>query len=323
MKSSSHTSLVAICAASGAHARHAGSKFGFHNCTTDEVQAIDDPAVNTVVIATRHHLHARQVLSALRAGKNVFCEKPLCLTEDELQKIANAYLNMVPRPALMAGFNRRFAPMAVQMKAFLAQVSEPLALHYRVNAGYLPADHWVNDREQGGGRVLGEVCHFIDLLMFLAGSPVLEIEARGLGTTSRYSADNVLVNLRFANGSVGTISYLANGDRSFSKERIEVFGGGSTAVLDDFRRMDLVRNGRREGVRSWLRQDKGHKAEWAAFVDGIRSQGNCPIPFEELLGSSLATLRAEASRALGKPLSVDLAQFLADAQGSTLQPEST
>jgi predicted dehydrogenase len=213
--------------------------------------------------------------------------------------------------------------MAVQMKAFLAQVSEPLALHYRVNAGYLPADHWVNDREQGGGRVLGEVCHFIDLLMFLAGSPVLEIEARGLGTTSRYSADNVLVNLRFANGSVGTISYLANGDRSFSKERIEVFGGGSTAVLDDFRRMDLVRNGRREGVRSWLRQDKGHKAEWAAFVDGIRSQGNCPIPFEELLGSSLATLRAEASRALGKPLSVDLAQFLADAQGSTLQPEST
>ena len=162
--------------------------------------------------------------------------------------------------------------------------------------------------------MLGEVCHFIDLLMFLASSPVTEVEARGLGTSARYSADNVLIRLVLANGSIGTISYLANGDRASSKERIEVFGGGRTAVLDDFRRLDLVRNGRRQSVRSWLRQDKGHKDEWAAFVDCIRSQGNSPIHLVDLVCSSLATLRAEESRALGKPLSVDVSQFLDDVE---------
>ena len=167
----------------------------------------------------------------------------------------------------MVGFNRRFAPMITRMKSFLAPISEPLALHYRINAGHLPPDHWVNDREQGGGRILGEVCHFVDLLMFLAGAPVAEVEARGVGGSSRYSGDNVLVSLRFRNGSEGTISYLANGDRSFSKERIEVFGGGSTAVLEDFRRLELVRDGRKETTRSRWGQDKGHQNEWAAFVE--------------------------------------------------------
>ena len=222
-------------------------KFGFGYCTTDEAQLIQDPGVNTVVIATRHHLHAKQVLAALAAGKHVFCEKPLCLSEEELRSIVAAYVGVpsAQRPALMVGFNRRFAPMTARMKSFLAPISEPLALHYRINAGYLPPDHWVNDREQGGGRIRGEVCHFVDLLMFLAASPVVEVDARGVGNSGRYSGDNVLVSLRFGNGSEGTISYLANGDRVFSKERIEVFGGGSTAVLEDFRRLELVRGGRK------------------------------------------------------------------------------
>src|SRR5581483_3698343 len=203
----------------------------------------------------------------------------------------------------------------------LAPVREPLALHYRINGGYLPPDHWINDREHGGGRVLGEVCHFVDLLMFVAGSPVVEVMARGLGTTSRYSGDNVLVSLRFANGSEGTISYLANGDRSFSKERIEIFGGGSTAVLDDFRRLDLVRNGRTQTIRSRWRQDKGHHAEWAAFVDCIRLQKDLPISFEDMVCSTLATLRLEESRAAGEPMAVDLAGFLEDGQTGVL-PQS-
>ena len=312
MKAQPGTTLISVCAANGSHAKHAANKFGFRDCTTDESQLIHDPRVNTVVIATRHHLHARQVLAALAAGKHVFCEKPLCLSEDELRSIVRAYLGIVPseRLALMVGFNRRFAPMTARLKSFLAPISEPLALHYRINAGHLPADHWVNDREQGGGRILGEVCHFVDLLMFLADSPVVEVEARAVGNAGRYSGDNVLASLRFANGSEGTISYLANGDRSFAKERIEVFGGGTAAVLEDFRRLELVRDGRKETIHSRWRQDKGHRGEWAAFSDFARRPGEAPIRFEDLVCSTLATLRIDESVATGKRLPVDAASFL-------------
>jgi len=210
----------------------------------------------------------------------------------------------------MVGFNRRFAPMTARMKAFLVQASEPLALHYRINAGFLPPDHWVNDREQGGGRILGEVCHFVDLLMFLAGSPIVQVDARVVGNAGRYSCDNVLVSLRFANGSEGTISYLANGDRSFSKERIEVFGGGAVAVLEDFRRLELVRAGRKETIRSRWRQDKGHRSEWAAFAHSLQHQQGAAILFEEIVCSTLATLRIDESLATGKSLPVDAAAFI-------------
>ena len=187
IKSSSDTQLIAVCAATGSHAKQAASKFGFRDCTSDESELIHDSRINTVVIATRHHLHANQVLAALAAGKHVFCEKPLCLSEDELGSIARTYrgVSAAARPVLMVGFNRRFAPMTTRMKSFLAPISEPLVLHYRINAGYLPPDHWVNDREQGGGRILGEVCHFVDMLMFLAGSPVVEVEARAVGNSGR------------------------------------------------------------------------------------------------------------------------------------------
>jgi predicted dehydrogenase/threonine dehydrogenase-like Zn-dependent dehydrogenase len=316
MKESSATSLIAVCSATGSHAQHAANKFGFRKSTTSEAELLGNSEVTTVVVATRHHLHAKQVLAALEAGKHVFCEKPLCLSEDELRSIVRAYAGMSSddRPALMVGFNRRFAPMTLRMKSFLAPISEPLALHYRINAGYLPADHWVNDREQGGGRILGEVCHFADLLMFLAGSPIVEVEGRGVGNSARYSGDNVLVSLRFANGSEGTISYLASGDRSFSKERIEVFGGGSTAALEDFRRLELVRNGRKETVRSRFSQDKGHRAEWEAFSQTIQQRREPPIRFEEIVCSTLATIRIDDSVATGERLSVDATAFLNESQ---------
>jgi predicted dehydrogenase len=316
MKASSSTTLAAVCAATGSHTQHAAKKFGFRYCTTDESQVVNDPSVSTVVIATRHHLHAKQVLASLAAGKHVFCEKPLCLSEDELSSIVRANLEIPTpeRPALMVGFNRRFAPMAARMKSFLASTSEPLALHYRINAGHLPPDHWVNDREQGGGRVLGEVCHFVDLLAFLADSPIVEVQGRAIGNAGRYSGDNVLVSIRFANGSEGTICYLANGDRSFSKERIEVFGGGKTAVLNDFRRLELVHGGRKETVHARWHQDKGHRAEWDAFTRCVRQQGPAPIRFEDIVGSTLATLRIDESVATGKPLAVDAAAFLNQAQ---------
>jgi predicted dehydrogenase len=262
--------------------------------------------VNTVVISTRHHLHAAQVTAALNAGKHVFCEKPLCLSEDELLEIIRVYSKQASnRRLLMVGFNRRFAPMAIQMKAFVQQIREPLALHYRVNAGHIPADHWVNDPEQGGGRILGEVCHFVDFLSFLADAPPIEVQTHALANGGRYSDDNVVISLRFANGSQGTISYLANGDRAYSKERVEVFGGGAVAVLDDFRRLELVRHGHKRLFRSRLRQDKGHRGEWTAFADAIRSGGESPIPFDQIVASTLATLRVVDSRVSGQPVAVD------------------
>jgi predicted dehydrogenase/threonine dehydrogenase-like Zn-dependent dehydrogenase len=313
MKGIATMSVVGVCAASGPHARHAADKFGFRYCSTDEAEILHDPGVNTVAIATRHHLHAGQVRAALNAGKHVFCEKPLCLTEGELAEIADAYssANLSKKSLLMVGFNRRFAPMAVRMKAFLEEIREPLVLHYRVNAGFIRADHWVNDLEQGGGRILGEVCHFVDMLAFLAGAPPVSVHTRSLANFGQYADDNVIIGLEFANGSQGTISYLANGDKAYSKERVEVFGGGSVAVLDDFRRLELVRRGRKQVFRSRLRQDKGHRGEWEAMAQAILSGGESPIAFAELVATTLTTLRAVDSRSSGQPLAVDVAGFLA------------
>ena len=310
IKQTAGVELFGVCAANGSHARHAGDKFGFRYCATDEDEILGDAGVNTVVISTRHHLHAAQVIAALNAGKHVFCEKPLCLSEDELREIVHAYSKQVSgRRLLMVGFNRRFAHMAMQMKSFVQQIREPLALHYRVNAGYLPADHWVNDPEQGGGRILGEVCHFVDFLSFLSGAPPVEVQARVLANGGQYSDDNVVISLQFASGSQGTISYLANGDRAYSKERVEVFGGGAVAVLEDFRRLELVRHGRKRVFRSRLRQDKGHRGEWAAFANAICSGAEAPIPFDEIVASTLATLRVVESRASWQPVAVDAASL--------------
>jgi predicted dehydrogenase/threonine dehydrogenase-like Zn-dependent dehydrogenase len=311
LKAAKDTVLSGVCTATGAHAHHAAKKFGFRYCTTNESQLLQDQSINTVVIATRHHLHATQVLASIEAGKHVFCEKPLCLTQEELRLIVRCYSQAAgQRPALTVGFNRRFAPMTARLKSFLAVTSEPLCLNYRINAGSLPPDHWVNDPEQGGGRILGEVCHFVDLLMYLAGAPIVEVEAKALGNSN--SGDNVLVSLHFANGSQGTIGYLSNGDRSFPKERLEVFGGGAVAVLEDFRRLELVRHGHTRTIRSRWRQDKGHRAEWSAFVHAIRT-GEAAIAFDDLVCSSLSTLLIQESVATGKRISVDTSAFIESA----------
>jgi predicted dehydrogenase/threonine dehydrogenase-like Zn-dependent dehydrogenase len=310
--------MIIASAASGSHALYAAQKFGFRSCTTDEREILNHPTVNTVVITTRHHLHADQVISALGSGKHVFCEKPLCLNEVELKKIVEAHDDLgSARPLLMVGFNRRFAPLAVRMKNFLKEVHEPLALHYRVNAGFLPPDHWLNDPEQGGGRIVGEICHFVDFLSFLTESFPVEVETRSLSNPGRYSNDNVVCSLRFADGSQGTITYLANGDKSYSKERIEVFGGGNVAVLEDFRRLELVRNEKRRIFRSLLRQDKGHRGEWQAFIHAIKTGAESPIPFHEIANTMRATFALEESRCLGQPVALPIAAIELRSNGDT------
>lgn len=303
MKRVSGVELVGVCTATGVKARHVADRFGFRYATTEEGGILGDPEIDAVVIATRHHLHARQVIAGLEAGKHVFVEKPLCLSEEELRQIEGVHAGQRVQgqggPLLMVGYNRRFAPMARSLREFLGHLTGPLVMHYRVNAGYIPLDHWVHDLGQGGGRIIGEVCHFVDFLTFLARALPRRVFARALPNEGRYEDDNVVATLEFANGSLGTITYVAGGDRAFPKERVEVFGGGSTAVLDNFRSLELFRDGRRTKMRSRLGQDKGHRSEWEAFVDAIKSGGQPPIPREEIFSTASATMGIVAATRKG------------------------
>jgi predicted dehydrogenase len=252
---------------------------------------LEDSDTDAIVIATRHHLHGRQVLAALRAGKHVFVEKPLAIREEELAEVEQE-VSRRPGQILMVGFNRRFAPLARALKAFFDGQREPLIVHYRVNAGYVPPDHWTQDRIQGGGRIVGEVCHFVDFIDWVVGAVPQSLHAQSLPNCGRYKEDNVVLQLRYPGGHIGVITYVANGDRQFGKERVEVHGAGRSAVLDDFRRVELVEGGRRTVRRSWLRQDKGHREELVAFIKAARGEQNAPILFGEILGATRVTLQA-------------------------------
>ena len=283
--------LVGIASASGLRAAHAAQKFGFRYAAESFGQLLTDPEINTVALLTPHNLHAEQVIAALQAGKHVFVEKPLAITREQLAEI-ESQLSGMDHQLLLTGFNRRFAPLAVKLAAHFAERSEPLVAHYRVNAGYLPLTHWLHDPEVGGGRIIGEGCHFVDFLTFLTGQVPVSVVARGLPDGGRYREDNVVLTFTYPDGSIGTVSYLANGDKAFPKERVEVFCGGRVGVLDDFRTLELVHDGRRQVTRARLRQDKGHRAEWEAFVRAITSGGPPPIPYAQLIGVTEATFAA-------------------------------
>ncbi len=284
---------VCIATASGVSARHAAQKYGFQSASSSEDDLLDDPTIQIIAILTRHHLHARQILAALEHGKHVFCEKPLAITPAEVDAIEAALAGMDENaPRLMVGFNRRFAPFSRELQRFFSGRSEPMAIHYRVNAGFLPASHWTQDPQQGGGRIIGEGCHFIDYLTWLVGQPPLSVQANGLPDGGRYHEDNVQLTFTFADGSLGTLAYLANGDKAFPKERVEVFSGGRVAVLDDFRTLELVRNGRRTLMQSRLSQDKGHRAGWEAFLDAVHGMKAAPIAYSDLIAVTRASFAA-------------------------------
>jgi predicted dehydrogenase/threonine dehydrogenase-like Zn-dependent dehydrogenase len=284
-------SRLGIATSSGLSARQAMQRFDFGFSTSSEHEILENPNINVVAVLTRHDSHARLVLAALEKGKHVYCEKPLAINENELNQVAQA-LSQKNQPLVMVGFNRRFAPMAIKLSAFLCQRSEPLVAHYRVNAGYLPLNHWLHDPQIGGGRIIGEGCHFIDFLTFLVGAPPVSVCAQSLPDGGRYQQDIAVLTFTFPDGSLGTLHYLANGDKSFSKERVEVFCAGQTAVLDDFRTLELIKNGSRQVSRSFLRQDKGHRGAWETFLKSIRQGGEPPIPYTHLVAITHATLIA-------------------------------
>ncbi len=322
MKAVGSIAFGGICASGGTSARSAGSRYGFRFCASDASELFNDRSINTVAICTRHAGHAALTIAALNAGKHVFCEKPLAMNEDQLAAILKAYDRQDPKRLLLVGYNRRFAPLAIKMKAFLSGTVEPFVMHYRVNAGFIAADHWIQDPEQGGGRMLGEVCHFVDFLSFLCGHPVVSASASVMPNAGRYSNDNLAAVLRFANGSIGTITYSANGDKSFSKERVEVFVQGRVAVLDDFRELLTVRDGKHNVTKSRLRVDKGHRGEWKTFAEVIRNGGPSPIPLSELINSTLATFALVRSAARGSWISVDTEQFMASARNEPVVAEN-
>ena len=298
--------LHCVASSGGVSGVHAGRKFGFAETTTDTDRVFEDGAANTVVISTRHDSHARLVMRALRAGKHVFVEKPLCLTLAELGEI-EAVLGVVspsPQPSpvegegveaelgsyneclLMVGFNRRFSPLVVRMKSLLSGLSAPKAMVMTVNAGAIPANHWTQDPAVGGGRIVGEACHFIDLLRHLAGSPIVSHARLAMDSAT---GDTVSLQLGFADGSIGTIHYLANGHKSFPKERLEVFCGGRILQLDNFRQLTGFGWPGFSKLKLW-RQDKGQKACAAAFVTAVEQGGPAPIPLAEILEVSRVTI---------------------------------
>lgn len=282
---------VGIVSAAGVTARAASQKYGFQFASTSEEDILANEKINIVAVLTRHNLHACQVLAALRRGKHVFCEKPLAISMEELDEIA-ALLGKPGAPSLTVGFNRRFAPFGLRLKEFLAGTNEPFAAHYRINAGFIPSSHWLHDPQVGGGRIVGEGCHFVDFLSFLADASPVKVQAQGLPDGGRYHRDNVVLTFSFPNGSLGTVTYLANGDKSVPKERVEVFCAGRVGILDDFRRLELIRDGRRQLLSNPLGQDKGHQGIWKAFVNSIQQGSPPPIPYDQILGVHRAVFDA-------------------------------
>lgn len=291
VKKSSNSVLRGIASASGLSASHAARRFGFQYASSSEEEVLKDPEANTLILLTRHNLHARQVLAALQAGKNVYCEKPLAIRSEELDEIEEL-LKKDSLPLLMVGFNRRFAPFSLKLAQFLSNRTEPLIIHYRVNAGFLPANHWLHDPNQGGGRIIGEGCHFIDYLTYLVGQSPIRVTAAGMPNENRYQQDNVVLTFGFPDGSVGTVTYLANGNKNYSKERVEVFCGGKIGILDDFRTLDLITENHHQRVVSRFNQDKGHQAAWKTFFSAILTSGPAPIPYDQLIGVSKAGFAA-------------------------------
>ncbi|MBK9926151.1 MAG: bi-domain-containing oxidoreductase [Anaerolineales bacterium] len=289
IKKAGDINLVGIASSGGLHAQHSGKKFGFQYATSNDDEIINDPNINTVAILTRHDSHADLVVKALKAGKHVFVEKPLAINSSQLLAISKQ-LKANNQSLLTVGFNRRFAPLAQQLSTFYKDRTEPMHVHYRVNAGYIPLNHWTQDPELGGGRIIGEGCHFIDFITFLVGASPISVTAHALPDNGKYREDNVSMTFTFPDGSVGIVDYLANGDKSFPKERVEVFCGGGVSVLDDFVSLQTVRDGRKNVAKG--AQDKGHVVEWKAFAKSIREGGELPIPYEQLIGVTKSTFAA-------------------------------
>ena len=311
----SNVSLKGVMTSTGTSSRSVAERYGFEFCTGDEKHILENNEINTVFIATRHDSHAEYVMKALRAGKHVFVEKPLCLNEAELSQIVellNSQMgeldgiinrqsnDLTNSPILMLGYNRRFSSLAERIKKEFGE--GPMAMLYRVNAGNIPAESWIQDAEFGGGRIIGEVCHFVDFLAFINGSLPVSVYADVMNDPSHLN-DTLNISLKYENGSIGTISYFANGDKSFPKERMEIYANGCVAVLDEFKKLSIYAHGKKK-EKKLLSQNKGQKTEVKCFIEAILNGRGVPISFEEICSASLVTFKVIESIRTGQSLKI-------------------
>lgn len=282
--------LKGVMTSSGTSSRTVADKYGFEFCTSNEDEILNNNEINTVFIATRHDTHAEYVIKALKAGKNVYVEKPLCLNEDQIKEISAVYDSLLTShsspPFLMLGFNRRFSPLTEMLKGKLGE--GPMAMIYRINAGSIPADSWIQDKETGGGRIIGEVCHFVDYLTFLNGSLPDCVYATAVPDPDGLE-DTVNISLTFKNGSIGTISYFSNGSKSLFKEYVEVYRAGTTGIMRDYKEIEIY--GGKSSKKSLVSQDKGQKKMLSLFLDAIKRGNPSPISFEEIYTATLTTFK--------------------------------
>ena len=277
-------SKIGILTNTGTTSKRVAEKFKFNFCTTLENDVLDEKT-NTVFVATRHDSHGLYVLKALEQNKHVFVEKPLCLKESELDNIIEA--QQKSQTAVMIGFNRRFSPLTKKIKNIVG--SGPMTMIYRINAGVIPKDTWIQDIEVGGGRILGEACHFIDYLTYLNGSLPTKVSAQVLPDPENLN-DTVNIMLQFENGSTGVVCYYANGAKSLAKEYVEVFASGTTAILNDFKELRVYGKGKPSKIKL-LNQNKGQKEMVESFVNGIITKGNAPISFSEIVAVTKASFK--------------------------------
>jgi len=290
LKRMKEVKLKGVVTSTGVSAKDAAKKFGFEYCSSEVDQILRDEEINGVFIATRHNLHSPLVCQALKAGKAVFVEKPLAVNEEELEEIERTLEET--RGRILVGFNRRFSPAAQLLKKHFQNRTTPLVMTYRVNAGLIPPNHWIHDPEEGGGRIIGEVCHFVDLLSFFADSEISSLSALSaddLRKTPRTN-DNLFFSLKFKDGSVGSILYTSWGDTSYSKERVEIFGDDSVGVIDNFQITSIVRNGKELRFKH-SGSAKGHKEELETFIRALKQNQPMPISPEEMINTTQATFR--------------------------------
>ena len=295
--------LNSICTIKSENSFYTGTKYGFHKCTTDYKEIIEDKDINSVIILSPHSLHAQMVVESLNSGKNVFVEKPLCVNINELSEIEEVIAQS--KGYLMVGYNRRFSPHTKKVLTVLGKRNSPLVINYRINAGFIPKTHWVHSEEEGGNRIIGEACHFIDFMQYITGSKPVKVYAERVGGNDKtiVNDDNIDIVIKFLDGSLGNIFYSASGDRQYPRENIEVFSEGKTIVIEDFKKTILYLNGKKS-VYKTFNQEIGYKEEIRHFIEMVKGKEKPIMTFDEIVLSSLTTFKINESLSKGINVSI-------------------
>jgi len=311
LKGISGIQLKGVATASGMSGRHVAEKGGFQYATTEHKKILEDPQIDLVFILTRHNSHASFVIEALKAGKHVFVEKPLCINKDELTQIIHVYSSIrnpqSAMPLLMVGFNRRFSPAAKKAREFIGSNGPSSVIQIRCNAGFIPKNSWVHHPEEGGSRIIGEVCHFVDLSQYLTGG-LPRIVFAACAESSQETNDNICVTLQMDNGAAVNITYASNGDKSFPREEVQIFTGGGVFIIHNFGNAEQIVNGKKKKWKS-IQVDRGHKNEIKEILSALKSGKNSPIDFRSIVATTITTFAIEDSIRMGKSVEIDMDSF--------------